>query len=367
VNTAPNAAVVNGRFVAVPPPSVTPTASFPGVVSFALPAQRLGFGSPSLFLATRIAHEANGMRILSADFDEPNVQGYQTAETMVHSLMTQWLGSKPREPLTIFDLPDKQDAALEQGSTTVTGLQAMEPQQLANMLSHALAHAYFQSPREWLSEGVANFMGTLWIEQNQGRDAALEHLEASRGALAVGEPASPGEGAGEPLINASDAVYYRTKATYVLWMLRDLAGDKALSAALRGYDPAQDTEPGYFEHLVEQACGKDLKWFFDDWVYHDKGLPDLSIVGTFPSTSAQQGQYLLAMDLQNDGYAAAEVPVTVRTQTGTTQTERVQIPARSKVSHRMLVQGLPTEVILNDGVVPEVQASVHQRDIHIEQ
>jgi hypothetical protein len=31
----------------------------------------------------------------------------------------------------------------------------------------------------------------------------------------------------------------------------------------------------------------------------------------------------------------------------------------------MLVTGLPTEVMLNDGVVPEVQASVHQRDINM--
>lgn len=363
---APNAAVINGHFVPVPAPSVTPTASFPGVVTFTLPEQRLGFGTLNLFLATRIAHEANGMRLLAADFDEPNVQGYETAATMVQPLITQWLGNKPKEPLTIFDLPDKHDAAFEHGAVTVTGLQALDPQQLANALSHSLAHAYFQSPREWLNEGVANFIGTLWIEQSKGREAALEHLEASRGALALGEPSSPGEGTGQSLMDAADAVYYRSKATYVLWMLRDIVGDKALSTALREYDAAKDTAPEYFEHLLEQASGKDLKWFFDDWVYRDRGLPDLSIAATFPSTSAQQGQYLLAMDLQNDGYAAAEVPVTVRSKTNTTQTERVLIPARSKISHRMLVLGLPTEVLLNDGVVPEVQASVHQRSITTE-
>ncbi len=364
IGTAPNTAVINGHFIALPAPSVTPTASFPGVVTFSLPATRLGFGTLNLFLATRIAHEANGMRVLSADYDEPNVQGYLTAATMVQPLIEQWLGSKPKEPLTIFDLPDKHDAAFEQGAVTATGLQALEPQELANALSHSIAHAYFQSPHEWLNEGVANFMGTLWIEQTAGRDAALEHLEASRGALAVGEPSSPGESTGQPLIEAFDAVYYRNKSTYVLWMLRDLAGDKALSAALRAYDPKQDTTPEYFEHLFEQASGKDLKWFFDDWVYHDKGLPDLSIAAVNPSKSSQAGQYLVAIDLANDGYAAAEVPVTVRSQSAK-QTARVQIPARSKVTYRMLVQGLPTEVVVNDGVVPELQASVHQRDINI--
>jgi hypothetical protein len=364
IGAAPNAAVINGHFIAVPAPTVTPTASFPGVVTFSLPATRLGFGTLNLFLATRVLHEANAMRILAADYDEPNVQGYTTAATMVQPLVEQWLGSKSKEPLTIFDLPDKHYAAFEQNAVTATGLQAIEPQDLAIALSHSLAHAYFQSPREWLSEGIANFIGTLWIEQTKGRDAALEHLEATRGALALGEPASPGESAGQPLTEASGAVYYRDKSTYVLWMLRDLAGDKALSAALRAYDAKQDTTPEYFEHLVEQASGKDLKWFFDDWVYHDKGLPDLSIAAIYPATSSQQGQYLVAVDLANDGYAAAEVPLTVRSQSGT-QTTRVLIQARSKVTHRMLVQGLPTEVILNDGVVPEVQAGVHRRDINI--
>lgn len=361
---APNAAVIDGHYIAVPAPAVTPTESFPGVVTFSLPATRLGFGTLNLFLAPRVVHEAKDMRILAADYDEPNIQGYQTAATMVQPLIEQWLGNKAKEPLTIFDLPEKRDTAFEQGAMTATGLQMLEPQELANVLSHSLAHGYFQSSREWLNEGVPNFIGTLWIEQTRGRDTALEHLEATRGGLALGEPSSPGESTGEPLIAASDAVYFRDKATYVLWMLRDLAGDKALSAALRAYDPNQDTAPEYFEHLLEQASGKDLKWFFDDWVYHDKGLPDLSIAGVYPTASSQAGQYLVAIDLANDGYAAAEVPVTVRSQGGS-QTARVLIAGRSKITHRMLVPGLPIEVTVNDGVVPEVQASVHRRDINM--
>ncbi len=363
VGAAPNAAVINGHYVPVPAPKVTPTASFPGVVTFSLPEQRLGFGTLGLFLAPRTVHEANGMRILTSADDEPDVQAYQTAATMVQPLVEQWLG-KLKQPLTIFDLPEREDASFEQGGVTVTGLKALDPEKLTGTVCHGLAHAAFQSPREWLNEGVANFLVTLWLEQSKGRTAALEYLESSRGALAIGEPASPGESAGEPLVTASDAIYYRSKATYVLWMLRDLAGDKALSAALRGYDPAQDTTPEYFEHLVEQASGKDLKWFFDDWVYHDRGLPDLSIAAVYPSATSQAGQYLVAIDLANDGYAAAEVPVTVHTRQGT-QTERVQLPARSKVTRRMLITGLPTEVVLNDGVVPEVQASIHKHEITI--
>jgi hypothetical protein len=52
------------------------------------------------------------------------------------------------------------------------------------------------------------------------------------------------------------------------------------------------------------------------------------------------------------------VPVTVRSVAGTV-TQRVLIPARGKAVERLLIQGKPTEVQVNDGTIPETQASVH--------
>jgi len=88
---------------------------------------------------------------------------------------------------------------------------------------------------------------------------------------------------------------------YVLWMLRAAAGDKALQSALQSYDPARDRKPEYFEHLLDQASGKDLQWFFDDWVNRDRGLPDLSITGVYPSREAHQ-TVLVAIEIANDGF-----------------------------------------------------------------
>jgi len=145
-------------------------------------------------------------------------------------------------------------------------------------------------------------------------------------------------------------------------MLRDIAGDQQLAAALRAYNAAADTDPEYFERLVEHASGKDLKWFFDDWVYRDRGLPDLSIAGVHSSPAAHDGQYLVAIDLSNEGFAEAEVPITVRSH-DSTLTDRVRLPGKTKTAHRMLSQGEPEEVIVNDGTVPEVQAGIHKRTI----
>jgi hypothetical protein len=362
----PNMAVLDGHVVEIGKPSAMPTDDYPGIVACSLPPTRLGFAVPTLFVASRTLREGSGVRLYAREENVPNTQGAMTAATMVQPIVEQWLGTQPRQPLTIIDLPEPEDAAYEQGSVLFTGIAADPPEKLADRMSHSLAHAYFQSPREWLDEGVASFIGTLWIEHIHDRGHALETLEASRGALAFAEPASPGTGPSpdspQDLLHASDAVYYRTKAAYVFWMLRDLAGDRPLAAALQAYRADQDMDPAYFEQFVEKASGKDLKWFFDDWVYRDRGLPDLSIAAVHTSAAAHEGQYLVAIDLSNDGFAEAEVPVTVRSHENTL-TERVRLPGKTKTVHRMLVQNEPEEVIVNDGTVPEVQASIHKRTI----
>jgi hypothetical protein len=177
-------------------------------------------------------------------------------------------------------------------------------------------------------------------------------------------------------------------------MLRDLAGDPALSAALRAYHPGDDARRGlgpsagsdYFEKLVEQAGApsdgslsqgwkagapsdgsssqgwkaglrRDLSWFFSDWVEADKGLPDIAIDSVFPSAT-EGNNWLVAVNLSNSGYAAAEIPVTV-SNPDTSVTQRVIVPARGKATLRILLQGRPTQVQANDGTVPETEASVH--------
>ena len=360
---APTVALVNGHPAAlVVADNGAPASDVPGVATAQSDRSTLGFEAPSLFVATRNAHPGPNLTAWTLPDNEVNAQFWIDAAKTVTPFLQGWLGQTPRAQLTLLDLPDPLDAPFETGAMLATSLRDADADQLQGILAHALTHAWMQSPRAWLSEGVAHFMGTLWIEKQQGRDKALSALEAGRTALALAEPASPGEGVGQPLAQAISPVYYRTKATYVLWMLRDVAGDPTLSAALRAYDPAMDlgaqTTPSLFEKLLEQAGQRrNLSWFFADWVDADKGLPDLSIQSAYP-TPEEGGNWLVAVNVSNAGYAAAEVPVTVRT-ASTTVTERLRVPPRSSAVQRVLIQGRPTEVQVNDGTVPETQASVH--------
>jgi hypothetical protein len=355
----PNAAILDGHFVALDHPKAMPTASFPGVVTGSLPSTGLGFETPSLFLVRRSVTEGNGLRVLATEADVASAQRYVAAAGLAQPLIRTWLGEKRTEEATILDLPETGDAAAETDDVLATPLSTDDPAHLAPVVVQALAHAAFWSPRAWLNEGVASFVSTLWIESKEGQTAALEDMNAQRPALALAEPGTPGESAGEDLLHAQDAAYFRTKATYVLWMLRELAGDKALAGALAAYDPERDTTPDYFEHLAEQASGRDLRWFFDDWVNRDRGLPDLSIGGVFPSSEAHQ-QVLVAIEIANDGYVQAEVPVTVKgMDAGTTQW--VRVPAHGSVTYRVTFHEMPTEVDVNDGTVPEVEDSMHRK------
>jgi hypothetical protein len=401
---APTVALINGHSV---PLAITDSGGsggldqeVAGVATANLDGAVLGFEAPSLLVAIRTPHAGPNMTVWALPEDEAAVPGWTAAASAVTAFLQGWLGQRSRSQLTLLDLPDPQDAPYETGSLLATAIRPANPdqanpEQLDGILAHALTHAFLhtltQSPPAWLDEGVAHFMGALWVEKQRGRSQALQALEASRSTLALAEPESPGLSAGQPLASAISPAYYRTKAAYVLWMLRDVAGDSALSAALRAYSPGSDSlgsdssgsgagaipvpaalvptqdagrgsgkqaGRGSFEKLLEAAGERrDLAWFFTDWVNADKGLPDLSIEGVFPSfTSA--GNWLVAVNVANSGYAAAEVPVTVRTDS-TSVTQRVLVPARGKAVQRILIQGKPIEVQVNDGTIPETEASVH--------
>jgi hypothetical protein len=151
-------------------------------------------------------------------------------------------------------------------------------------------------------------------------------------------------------------------------MLRGIVGDEALKQALQAYrsDPKLDRDPEGFEQTLEKFTHKDVRWLFNDWVYHDRGLPDLRIVNVTPSqlesSNGLPAGWLIAVDVHNDGYAEAEVPVTIRSSTGS-ETQRMRIPGRSSASRRIVFANTPEQVEVNDGTVPETQTSIHVRQL----
>jgi hypothetical protein len=346
-----------------------PVAESPGVATAEFAKQPLGFRVPSLFVTDRAGTVTDDSLISAVTNHYDALPNYGAAAEKVRPLLGDWLGAGPLSVLTILDhdgQPFEDDALL------IAPVRASPVDVLAPPLVHSLAHAWFRSSHVWLDEGVAQWMSLLWMEQSQGREAAVAQMQQEAKALALVEPLPQAHAdsatRGQSLIEASDAVYYRTKAAAVLGMLRSLAGDDAMKRALRLYrDDKMDSDPKEFQRVLERTAKQDLGWFFDDWVYRDRGLPDLSIVNVTPRALDKIGNkggagWLVSVEVRNDGGAEAEVPVTVRSGTLTT-TQRLRIPGRSSASTRIVFEGTPDQVQVNDGSVPEVTSSIHIKEI----
>ena len=157
-------------------------------------------------------------------------------------------------------------------------------------------------------------------------------------------------------------------------MLRGYVGDDALKQALKEYraTPALDHTSDGFQRTLERTSHQDLRWFFEDWVYRDRGLPDLSIVNVTPrqlEAHNGSGGWLVSIEVRNDGDAIADVPITVRSAGGAnnaataSETQRLRIPAHGSVARRIVFPVAPTEVRVNDGSVPETRVGVHVEHI----
>jgi hypothetical protein len=374
IGDPPDAAFFNGQrqqLTVISENINTPTAQAPGVATAEFPAQPIGFRTPSLFVTDRAASPTDSGLIMAVTDHYDALLSYSAAADKVKPLLMEWLGL---DPLTSLNLIDHSGQPFEDQALLVAPMRAADPAALAPSLVHSLTHAWFSSSHVWLDEGLAQFMSLLWIEREQGRDAAVQRLQQMANTLALAEPvvektsdtAPAGADAGQSLISASDDIYYRSKATAVLWMLRSVAGEQALKQALQQYRHSgkREQDPKEFQHVLEQTSQKDLGWFFDDWVYRDRSLPDLKILNVttpeLPARGSKSGGWMVAVEVQNDGAAVADVPVTVRSGT-LTATERLRVPGFSRAATRIVFEGTPTEVIVNDGSVPELGESRHSK------
>jgi hypothetical protein len=372
VGDAPDAAFFCGRreqLKALSENADLPVAQSPGVATADFAERSLGFRTLSLFVTDRAATVTDNDLISTVTDHYDAVPSYAAGAAKVQPLLTEWLGTGPLSVLYLIDHPGQ---PFEDDALLIAPVRAVSPDTLAPSLVHSLSHAWFGSSHVWLDEGVAQFLSLLWIEQSQGREVAVHQLEQEANTLALAEPVLARDAnaadEGQSLIRAHDEVYYRTKAAAVLWMLRSIVGDDALKHALQAYrkDAQQDRDPKAFQRVLEGTAKRELGWFFDDWVYRDRGLPDLSIASVTPRPLEKIGNkgagWLVAVEVRNDGDAAAEVPVTVRSGT-LTSTERLRIAGRSSASTRMVFEGTPEEVIVNDGSVPEMTAAIHTKQL----
>jgi hypothetical protein len=318
----------------------------------------LGSLVPTFVIADYEIAERPGVAVHFLHGHDAAATSYAEAAQKVLPLVTDWFGV-PRNKAETAELVDPNAAPFESNSLLLTPSSNLDSKGAGLIAAHQLTHAAFSSPRPWINEGLAHFMQALYVEHQSGRQAALDYVALHSSGFSAAEkegvkptkaPGSEDE-TGRSLINTSDEEFYRSKAMCVWWMLRDMVGEAALKKALAAYHPEQDKEPSYMQKLIQAQTPKDLEWFFDDWVYRDRGLPDFKIESAFPRNT-MTNEYLVTVTVENAGRVGSEVPVTVK-YAGGEMTNRVVVRGNSKAVIRVEISKPPLEVVVNDGSVPE--------------
>ena len=139
--------------------------------------------------------------------------------------------------------------------------------------AHELAHQWFGDlvtmknwSDIWLNEGFATYSEALWYEHVNGRHGLFEYMRF----LDIGF--FPTTVFVSDSTNVS-ALFSRTvynKGGWALHMLRYILGDEKFFIALQNYADAYkygNVTTERFKTVCEQVYGKDLDWFFEQWVY----------------------------------------------------------------------------------------------------
>lgn len=173
-------------------------------------------------------------------------------------------------------------SAIFYAESSVTGDRSSE-----DLLAHEIAHQWFGDMASeksfahlWLSEGFATYLTNFYFEKKYGKQAAMERWKKDREqVIAFSKQAStPVVDTTKNLMSLLNANSYQ-KGAWVLRMLREEVGDTTFQKIIQAYYhqyKGGNAETRDFEAIVEKVSGKELTWFFDQWLYQPK-LPKVEI------------------------------------------------------------------------------------------
>lgn len=136
------------------------------------------------------------------------------------------------------------------------------------LVAHELAHHWWGNlvtlsdwDHMWLNEGFSRYSEALWFEESEGPNAYREWM------LRMWRPSFPG------VVVPPDEIFNATvyfKGAWILYMLRGVLGDADFFAGLSLYSERHayaNAETQDLRKAFEEIAGRDLDWFFDQWVY----------------------------------------------------------------------------------------------------
>lgn len=218
--------------------------------------------------------------------------------------------------------------------------------------AHEIAHQWFgDSVTEstwadlWLSEGFATYFAGLFIEENEGALAFRNYMDEKEKTYLAYEKQTK-----TPIHDTDTRSLFALlnpnnyeKGAYVLHTLRGMLGDRDFRTGIALYYKAHKdglATTGDLRKAFEKASGRDLKEFFDRWVYKS-GHPIYQISWT----DAGNGKIRLSLRQKQDDEAFLQ-PVTIGVRTKT-DSRLFTITPTGKESTLVITSATPEEVTID--------------------
>ncbi|MAD51937.1 MAG: hypothetical protein CMF79_05100 [Candidatus Marinimicrobia bacterium] len=155
------------------------------------------------------------------------------------------------------------------------------------LVAHELAHQWYGDylttrnwANVWLNEGFATYLDLLWTEHETGPELA-EYERLGNLSATVWADRSYRRPTVQPYyynsIELFDSNIY-AKGSIILNMIRRILDDDAFFRGLKYYtrtNAANNVETTDLKKAFEVTTGKNLAWFFDQWVYKP-GIPEIT-------------------------------------------------------------------------------------------
>lgn len=164
-------------------------------------------------------------------------------------------------------------------------------------MAHEIAHQWFGDAvteedwnHIWLSEGFATFFQHVFVNSKFGEDSLMNVLRQDRKRILAFYRRNPGSPVVDTTITNLMAllnINSYQKGAYVLRMLRYVLGEDNFWKGIQEYYKVyrnKNVLTKDFEAVMEKASGKNLSWFFNEWIYKP-GQPEFEGLWHFNKNS----------------------------------------------------------------------------------
>jgi len=215
------------------------------------------------------------------------------------------------------------------------------------IVAHELSHSWVgdmitmtEWSHAWCKEGFATYCEALYFEDKYGEHYYHNYMNR----MDVMDYAHRQVYDSDPPLHGT--IYY--KGAWVLHMLRHVIGDEAFFDAVYAYtnEPdfrydVADTED--LREVFEAASGTDLRWFFDQWVYHP-GYPAYQLSWWWSETREGYDATVKIEQVQSVDWPIFKMPIDIVIDTESGTESFVVIDSLASQTFTLSVSDLPLDL-----------------------